>query len=78
MIKPKASTFTDIKLAAVLQSYDEFVPLRVSDLLIGDMFQLKNGQTFIKEKRLRKRYKCRDLANNRSYLFHPFVEIIKK
>ena len=78
MIKPKASTFTDIKLAAVLQSYDEFVPLRVSDLLIGDIFQLKNGKTFIKGKRLRKRYKCRDLVNNRSYLFHPFVEIIKK
>ena len=78
MIKPSASTLTDIELSEVLKSYDKVVPLRVADLLVGEIFQLQNGKTFVKGQKLRKRYKCFDIITNQAYLFHPFAEIIRK
>lgn len=77
MLNPKASTFADLELVRVLKKYDKVKTLTVSDLDIGDAFQIASGKTFIKGKKNRKRYKCVESVTNKIYLFHPFAEVIK-
>jgi SprT protein len=38
-------------------------------------FVAANGRRFKKEQRLRKRYRCLCLDNNRNYLFHPMARV---
>jgi SprT protein len=40
------------------------------------VFMASNGRRFIKEDRLRKRYRCLCLDNNRKYLFHPMAKVV--
>jgi SprT protein len=49
--------------------------LRVADLPEGARFTLRSGKTFIKGKKLRKRYQCRDTVSLRIYSVHPFAEV---
>jgi hypothetical protein len=49
--------------------------LRVSDLPEGALFTLRSGKTFIKGKKLRKRYQCRDAVSSRIYSVHPLAEV---
>ena len=78
MKNPKASTFTDLELSKVLKKYDQVKSLIISDLAVGDLFQIANGKRFIKGKKMRKRYRCIEQKTNKVYLFHPFTEAIKK
>ena len=73
---PKASTLTDINLAAVLKKYDCVKALTISDIDDESIFSIPNGKIFKKEKQLRKRYKCIECATNKVYLFHPLAEVI--
>lgn len=50
--------------------------LRVKDLPENVIFQLKTGKQFIKIEKLRSRYKCKCIQNNRLYAIHQFAEVI--
>ena len=77
MISPKASTFADLELVRVLKKYDQFTSVTISDLAVGDSFKIANGKIFVKGEKIRKRYKCIEYKTNKTYLFHPFAEVIK-
>ncbi|TSA35121.1 MAG: hypothetical protein D4R64_10310 [Porphyromonadaceae bacterium] len=49
--------------------------LRVADLPEGTQFTLRNGKTFIKGRKLRKRYQCCDPVSSRIYSVHPMAEV---
>ncbi|MDD4646193.1 MAG: SprT-like domain-containing protein [Bacteroidales bacterium] len=49
--------------------------LHVSDLPEGACFTLRSGKTFIKGKKLRKRYQCCDAFSSRIYTVHPMAEV---
>lgn len=77
MDNPAASSCTDLNLYRVLKQYDTKVidALHIEDLEQNTIFSLKNGRTFQKGEKLRKRYKCIELASNKVYLFHPLAEV---
>ena len=74
--QPKASTFTDMNLAAILKKYDHKKVLTISDIKHGSIFLTSNGKIFKKGKQLRKRYRCIESISNKVYLFHPLAEVI--
>lgn len=49
--------------------------LRVADLPEGTRFTLSSGKTFIKGRKLRKRYQCCDAVSSRIYSVHPMAEV---
>jgi SprT protein len=49
--------------------------LRVADLPEGARFTLRSGKTFIKGRKLRKRYQCSDTVSSRIYSVHPMAEV---
>jgi hypothetical protein len=49
--------------------------VHVSDLPEGAKFTLRSGKTFIKGRKLRKRYQCRDMVSSRIYSVHPLAEV---
>tara|TARA_X000000368_G_C23040328_1_gene716554 strand:+ start:1166 stop:1753 length:588 start_codon:yes stop_codon:yes gene_type:complete len=74
--QPKASTLTDMNLAAVLKKYDFVKAITISDIAEKSLFSIPNGKIFKKGKQLRKRYRCIECTTNKIYLFHPFAEVI--
>ena len=78
IIKPKASTFSDLELVNVLRKYDNFKSHVLSQISVGQYFKNSSGRIFIKGERLRKRYKCIDFKSGKIYLFHPFTPVIKE
>lgn len=74
---PKASSSQDVTLTRALRQYDAKDYLTIADIKEGEQFQIENGRSFIKLKKLRKRYQCKALDNNRTYLFSPLAEITK-
>lgn len=78
MNNPAASSCTDLNLYRVLKKYDTKVSdtiTHVEELPEQAIFKMKNGRTFQKMEKLRKRYKCLELSTNRIYLFHPIAEV---
>tara|TARA_B100000214_G_C23831186_1_gene564255 strand:- start:100 stop:678 length:579 start_codon:yes stop_codon:yes gene_type:complete len=71
---PLASTFSDFDLSLTLSKYDEIKKLKILNLNRGTEFVF-NNQIFIKEEKLRKRYRCINKKNNKVYFFHPLAEI---
>ncbi len=77
-MNPKASSCTDINLMKVLKKYDGdsgFVHLE--DIPLKSIFRLRNGREFIKGEQVRKRFKCTDTANKKTYLVSPVAEVIQ-
>lgn len=77
-INPKASTCTDLNLVKVLKKYDtnsEYVHLE--DIPEKSIFRLRNGRSFIKGARLRKRFKCVELNGKKNFLISPVAEVIQ-
>jgi len=73
----KASSTSDIKLSRVLKKYNKPTnEIHVEELETGSIFQIKNGRAFKKGERVRTRYKCLNLQNNRLYLFHPLTPVV--
>lgn len=77
MISPKASIFADLELVKTLKRYDNVRLFTLSNLSIGDSFKIASGKIFVKGEKIRKRYKCVERTTNKTYLFHPFAEVIK-
>jgi len=73
----KASTVSDLELSRVLRNYDvNNTQILLENILCDAVFKLRNGRTFKKGEKLRKRYRCMCLNNKRIYLIDPLVEVI--
>jgi len=71
----KASSCTDDKLMRVLKRYNKNCSsLLVEELKIGDTFKL-NNKRFVRGKKLRKYYLCREIDSNRDYKVLGLAEI---
>jgi hypothetical protein len=73
---PKASTTADQKLFRALKNYDkpdgsEFI----DSLPFNAVFHLRNGHSFRKKEKMRKRYRCISIDNGRIYLFNPNAQV---
>ena len=76
MLNPKASTDRDFHLVMALKKYDPpSVSVPIFKLMDGTKFSLENGRNFLKIKKLRTRYECKELKNGRIYLFSPHAEV---
>ena len=74
---PSASSCGDEKLLRVLHQYDakkEGVYL-IEALPQGSLFKIKGGRIFQKGERVRKRFKCMEVATKKLYLFSPVYEV---
>ena len=71
---PKATSYSDVHLNNYLISTFNTSVKRVADAPMNKPFLL-GRRTFIKEKKLRTRYLCVDLSNNKKYLIHGLTEV---
>ena len=60
----------------VLKKYDQ----RQDTVLLGELpegatFRYNKERLFIKNERIRKRFKCKEVNSNRIYLFNPLTEV---
>ncbi len=73
--KSYASSGSDLNLSRALREYDASREPSLEDLEEGSIFRLSNGRTFKKGPRVRKRYRCLCIDNNRIYLVNPLVKV---
>lgn len=77
-LNPKASSCTDTALMKVLKKYDAYSEyVHLEDLPEKSIFRLKNGRSFIKGERMRKRFKCTDLKSKQFFLISPVAEVVQ-
>ena len=74
---PAASSCAEDGLLRVLRRYDtdDTANFLLEELLKGAIFRIKDGRVFEKGERLRKRFKCKEVATGRVYLFSPVYEV---
>jgi hypothetical protein len=75
---PSASSCGDEHLLRVLRSYD---PKKEGQLVVeqvapGALFAIKGGRIFKKGEKIRKRYKCVEVATGKWYLFSGLYEVL--
>lgn len=71
----KASSHSDLELTRAFQKYDAHQTLRLEDLQQGDVFVFQQNRKFRVLEKVRKRYKCREIASNRIYLFNALTPV---
>jgi len=71
---PKATSYSDPHLNNYLNTTFNTYTTRVADAPMNEPFVL-GKRTFIKEKKLRTRFLCMDLSNNKKYLIHGHTEL---
>lgn len=74
---PAATSCSDDDLMRVLRRYD---PVKngmhmVEEVGLGTCFEVKGGKIFRRGEKVRKRYKCVEVATGRVYLFSPVFEV---
>jgi SprT protein len=76
---PAASSCGDEKLLRVLKKYDERKEgiYFVEQILQGEKFKIKGNRIFEKGEKIRKRFKCKEIATGKWYLFSPVSEVMK-
>lgn len=74
---PAASSCADVSLLRVLHQYDQKIEgmSLIETLPQGTVFTIKGGRQFRKEEKVRKRFKCIELATGKMYLFSPVYEV---
>lgn len=74
---PAASSCSDTNLFKALSAFDEKPAgaFTVEQLNENDIFVLKNGRTFKKLAKIRKRYRCVEVKSGLIYLFSPIAEV---
>ncbi|HXI00317.1 MAG TPA: SprT-like domain-containing protein [Sphingobacteriaceae bacterium] len=74
---PAASSCTDLNLYKTLKLYDTLKTgsVTVDILPVNTIFKLKNGRTFRKEEKIRKRFRCVEISTGALYLFNPMAEV---
>ncbi len=78
MHNPAARSSSDVDLMRVFRKYNPIgdkALLPIEELEEGTHFIIKNGDRFVRGKKLRKRYKCQKVETGELYVFHPFVEV---
>ena len=76
---PAATTCAEPNLTRALKIFDvkKDGHFFVEELPEGSLFKIKNGGIFRKGERIRKRFKCLDVATKKLYLFSPVYEVEK-
>ena len=76
---PAASSCAEDGLLRVLRRYDakETHHRLVEEILLNEMFRIKDGRVFQKGEKLRKRFKCKEVSTGKFYLFSPVYEVIQ-
>jgi hypothetical protein len=74
---PAASSCADDNLMRVLTRYDRRKENHylVEQLPPDQLFKTKDGRIFRKGEKVRKRYRCEEVATKRMYLFSPVYEV---
>jgi len=74
---PAASSCADTSLLRVLHQYDEKKEgMSLIETLPPDtIFKIKGGREFKKVEKVRKRFKCLEIATGKMYLFSPVYEV---
>ncbi len=74
---PAASSCAEEGLLRILRKYDakESYHRLVEEILLNEMFRLKDGRVFQKGEKLRKRFKCKEVKTGKMYLFSPVYEV---
>lgn len=74
---PGASSCSDLNLYKTLRNYDVKDPslIVVEKIPANHVFMMKNGRTFRKLEKIRKRYRCIELNTGLIYLFSPVAEV---
>lgn len=76
---PAATTCAEPHLTRALKNYDlkKADDFFVEDLPLGSLFRIKTGAIFKKGEKVRRRFKCVELATKKVYLFSPVYEVEK-
>ena len=78
MKNPKASTDRDFNLVMALKTFDENkFQTFIYQIENGAMFQIYNGKKFIKIKKRRTRFECKEVLTGKIYVFSPHAEVIR-
>lgn len=74
---PAATTCAEPHLTRTLKKYDVKKDgyYFVEELPAGSLFKINNGAVFKKGERIRKRFKCVEVATKKVYLFSPVYEV---
>jgi hypothetical protein len=74
---PAASSCADEDLMRVLRRYDRQKENHylIEQLPLHQLFRTKDGRVFKKGEKIRKRYRCEEVATKRIYLFSPVYEV---
>lgn len=74
---PAATTCAEPHLTRTLKKYDikKEGYYFVEELPAGSLFKVNNGTVFKKGERIRKRFKCVEVATKKVYLFSPVYEV---
>lgn len=73
-----ASSCADERLMRTLRKYDTAVDHSIQlleELNLHSIFVIRNGRVFQKGEKIRKRFKCKELATGKWYLFSPLFEV---
>lgn len=74
---PKASSCSDVDLCRVLKKYNiNDNTIFLEDLPLNSLFTLQNGKTFKKHEKIKKRFKCYCLNNNKNYLVNSIAKVL--
>ncbi|MBX2887301.1 MAG: SprT-like domain-containing protein [Ferruginibacter sp.] len=74
---PAASSCADEHLMRVLQKYNPpSAWTTVEQIRINQFFKIKGGRVFLRGEKQRTRYKCKELATGKEYLFNALYEVI--
>jgi SprT protein len=76
---PAASSCAEDHLLRAFRNYDKNRKdmLFVEEIEQGGLFSLKDGRVFKRGPKVRKRFKCVEVASGREYLFSPVYEVKK-
>lgn len=79
LTNPSASSCGDEQLLRVLRTYDKKKDnhVLVEQLAEGELFSIKGGRVFKRGERVRKRFKCVEMATGKLYLFSPVYEVAR-
>ena len=76
---PAATSCAEPHITRTLKKYDAKKEdhFFVEELPAGSLFRVKSGAVFKKGERIRKRFKCTEVATKKVYLFSPVYEVEK-
>jgi SprT protein len=77
MMNPAASSCADENLMRVLKKYDDKKENHffVEQVPLHGLFKTKDGRIFRRGEKIRKRYRCEEVASHKMYLFSPVYEV---